>query len=86
MEDNRESTRFFSILGVIGGLACLITSIVSRSWTPLIVFASILISLFSISLLWVLLFSPILAIMGWIAGRKENKSQATRESEHSPGA
>ena len=85
MENNRKVTRFFILLGLVGGIGCLVASATDRSWRPLVGFAIVLLGLGSISLFWALVFAPVLSVMGRLSSRKKDKHQHTRESEHQPG-
>jgi len=74
MENNRQVTRFFVILGCVFAAACLVSSVATQSWMPLIVvFACVLAGLGFTSLLWALIFVPLFTAVGALSDRSRSK-------------
>lgn len=69
MENNKRVARFFGILGCLLGAVCVVVSIATRTWLPVITFVAVLLGLLAISLLWAAVFVPLFIVISRICGK-----------------
>jgi hypothetical protein len=84
MENDKTTTRFFMGIACFALTATAVTSVVNRSWFPLVVLGGVLLGLLALSVLWAIVFAPVLAVMGRFF-RTRNGKRMNNGSEQGGG-
>ncbi len=85
MENDKATTRFFVGIACFALAVTTLTSVVNKSWIPLVALGGVLLGLLIMSVLWAIVFAPVLTVMGRLLRTRETKKMYDGSEPGAPG-